>query len=162
MTDREYIITIRNETDEDVNVKTTAPTQQGTEQSNPEKEETKFKFTKATALKGFAVSVADRIVSQQINTIALRTGYEEKQQREQFTYSMAKKSALSLGALGMGLKTGNFGVALFGVALAGANMLVDYALRQQEINYARQVENNSIFPNQIRMGAGFNREGKTR
>lgn len=163
MTDREYIITLRNETDENVNVKTTAPTQQGTgDGESQEQKETKFKFTKATALKGFAVSVADRVISQQINTIALRTGYEEKQQREQFAYSIAKKSALSLGAIGMGIKTGNVGTALFGVALAGANMLVDYALRQQEINFAKQVENNSIFLNQIRMGAGSLREGKTR
>lgn len=162
MTDREYIITLRNETDENVNVKTTAPTQQGTDKSSFGEEETKFKFTKSTALKGFAVSVADRVISQQINTIALRTGYEEKQQRQQFNYTVAKRVGLSLGAIGMGIKTGNVGTALFGVALAGANMLVDYALRQQEINYAKQVENNSIFLNQIRMGAGSLREGKTR
>ena len=163
MSDREYVITIRNETDENESVQTTAPTQQGTGdgESKEEKKE-KFKLGKAVALGGMAVSVADRIVSQQHNTITLRTGYEEKQQKAQFAYSIAKKSTLSLGAVGLGLLTGNGVSALFGVALAGANMLVDYAMRQQEINYARQVENNSIFLNQIRMGAGSNREGKTR
>jgi hypothetical protein len=161
MAEKQYAITLRNETEENEKAKTTATTQNG-QSADGKTDEKGFKFTKATALKGFAVSVADRVVSSNINTISLRTGYEEKQQRIQYNYQIGKRGAVYLGALAHGVKSGNIGAPLFGIALSLVNTAVNYAIRQQEVNYSRQVENNSIFLNQIRMGAGLNREGKTR
>lgn len=162
-----YVIEIRNNTEDEVSRQTTAPTPDGSgtgagqSQSKPD-EEKQFKFKKATAVAAFAVSVADRVIGTQINTIALRTGYEEKQQKAQFAYSAAKRSAGIVTAIAAGVATGNLGVAVFGTALYIANDVLSYSQRQQEIEYARASEGNSIMLNQIRMGAGSNREGKTR
>ena len=164
MAERQYVITLKNETGEDASRQTTAPTPDGNgagQESKSEKEK-QFKFTKGTAIKAFAISTAKKAVSTQINTIALRTGYEEKQQEMQFAYSAVNRGATMLGAIGMAAMTGNLGMALIGSALFIANDAVNYLQRKQEIEYARAVENNSIFLNQIRMGAGSNREGKTR
>ena len=161
MAEKQYVITLRNETKENEKAKTTATTQNG-QSADGKTDEKGFKFTKATALKGFAVSVADRVVSSEINTISLRTGYEEKQQKTQFNYQVGKQGAFAAVALIAGAKTGNIGTSLFGIALSLVNTAVNYSIRQQEINYARNVENTSIFLNQIRMGTGANREGKTR
>jgi hypothetical protein len=164
MAERQYVITIKNETDEDASRQTTAPTPDGggTGQGSKSDEEKNFKFTKGTAFKAFAINTAKKAFSTQINTIALRTGYEEKQQEMQFAYSAVNRGATMLGAIGIGAMTGNLGMALIGSALFIANDAVNYFQRKQEIEYARAVENNSIFLNQIRMGAGSNREGKTR
>lgn len=164
MAERQYTITLKNETGEDASRQTTAPTPDGANagQGSKSDEEKSFKFTKGTAIKAFAINTAKKAVSTQINTIALRTGYEEKQQEMQFAYSAVNRGATMLGAIGIAAMTGNLGMALIGSALFIANDAVNYLQRKQEIEYARSVENNSIFLNQIRMGAGSNREGKTR
>lgn len=164
MAERQYVITLKNETGEDVSRQTTAPTPDGAGagQGSKSDEEKSFKFIKGIAFKAFAINPAKKAISTQINTIALRTGYEEKQQEMQFAYSAVNRGATMLGAIGIGAMTGHFGMAIIGSALFIANNAVDYIQRKQEIEYARAVENNSIFLNQIRMGAGSNREGKTR
>lgn len=110
----------------------------------------------------YAESVVDRVVTHQINTVELRTGHAELQQRMQFQYGVAKqgfdivKNMVMAGSV--------FGVA--GVAIGAVAGIADWgigiAIRQSEINMRREVENTSLFYSRIRAGAGQDRTGNTR
>lgn len=162
MADRQYTIVLKNKTNEKNKQKTTAPTENSTGEKESVKDPELFKGIKAKTVVATAVSVVDRVATSHVNTIALRTGYEEKQQRAQFIHGVAKKGADTLlSMMFAGSLFGAGGVLVGAVASIGSNIL-SYTLRQQEIEYAREVENTAIFLNQIRMGAGARREGKTR
>lgn len=113
------------------------------------------------AMVGYAKSIAGRVISSKIGTITLRTGYEEKQQREQFLYNTASKIGNFALSVATGAKVGGGWGAVIGAVLSIGSEAVNVAIRSNEISIAREQENMSIFLNQVRMGAGGRREGRT-
>lgn len=164
MHENEYKITIINKTDK---TDDNAPQKQqavAPNQSNDNKQPD-WKKTLKTARKHMAVryalSVADRVVTSNINMVALKTGHEAYQQRLQYTYGLAKKGLSMAEAITMGtLVGGGTGAILSAVASIGSEM-VNYAIRVNEVAVAREQENTTQFLNQIRIGAGGGRQGRT-
>lgn len=119
------------------------------------------KGIKGYASLSYAESVIDRVATHNINTVELRTGHAELQQRMQFQYGVAKqgfdvlKNAVMAGSIFGG--AGVFIGAVAGIADWG----ISTALRQSEINMRQEVENTSLFYSRIRAGAGQDRTGRT-
>lgn len=160
MAERLYKIVLKNDTNND-GQQTTAQTQNSQGTIDKPKKDVKTAAAIATAY-GTLKTVVNKIATPYINTIALRTGYEEKQQEAQFIQRVASQSVDTAFSIAMGVKFGGAYGAIAGAALSLGNQLYNYAVRQQEVAIQRDNENNQIFLNQIRMGAGANREGKTR
>lgn len=160
MAERKYAIVLRNETDNE-SQQTTASTPSSDGTLDKPKNKIKTAAMVGTAY-GVVKTVADKIATPYINTIALRTGYEEKQQQAQFIQNVASQAIDTAFSIGMGVAVGGVYGAVAGAVLSLGNQAYNYMVNQQEVGYARSNENTAIFLNQIRMGAGANREGKTR
>lgn len=113
------------------------------------------------AIYGYAKSVMNRLAQSSINTVVLRTGHEELQQRIQFTYNIANRGLDLVTSAITGASVGGPAGAIVGVAMNLVSAGVDLAIRQNELNISRQQENTTIFLNQIRIGAGGGRIGRT-
>lgn len=158
MSDKVYRIVLENGSEEQP--KTTAPTTEGTAEPN-DTSLPKSKFKVAVAY-GATVSIIDKCISPSINTVTLRTGYEQAQEKMQYIYGRAKQGLNILSSIALGGSVAGVAGAMVGAAVSIGNELYNIAVRQNEINIARENENYSIFLNHLRMGAGRNREGKTR
>ena len=160
MAERQYSIILKNDTADDKR-QTTAPTAKG---PDPDKERKKA-IKKGAAVVGTAYStlstVASYVKSATIDVVSLRTGYEEKQQKLEFAYTVGKTLADMAVSIGMGFAIGNVPGAIVGAASSIGSTVANLAMHQNQINISRQNENTSIFLNQLRMGAGSNREGRT-
>lgn len=113
------------------------------------------------AMIGYAKSIAGRAITTYIGTVSLRTGYEEKQQREQFIYSTASSIGNIALSIAAGAKFGGGWGAAIGAVVSVGNEAIGVVQREYQRIVARGQENTAIFLNQIRMGAGGRREGKT-
>ena len=162
MENNEYVIVLRNETpQEDEKRKAVADNKDNIGKGEKTGLQSLEKYGKPMAMIGYAKSLAERFGGSYVNTVTLRTGYEEKQQREQMYLSLASRGANILMSIGAGAMIGNVPGAIAGAVIGIANEGINMAIRQNEINMARQQESTAIFLNQIRMGAGNRREGRT-
>lgn len=162
MAENEYVIVLRNDTpQEDKKKKAVADNKDNIGKSEKTGLESLEKYVKPMAMIGYAKSLAERLGGSYVNTVTLRTGYEEKQQRAQMYLSLASRGANILMSIGAGAMVGNVPGAIAGAVIGIANEGINMAIRQNEINIARQQESTTIFLNQIRMGAGSRREGRT-
>lgn len=108
---------------------------------------------------GYALNIADKLISNQINTITLRTGFEEQQSKYQFYYNGMKRLA-SVGTSvvsGFLLSGGNPVGAMLGLTMGMVNQAIDITQTMRQVAISRENENTQIFLNSIRMGAGANR-----
>lgn len=162
MADREYKIVLENKADNPKQSQTSAPTSNSTGESDAGEKSLNKGVVKGTAVAMTAINLIDRyVVSPQINTITLRTGYEGKQQRAEFAQGLAKRSLSLASSIAVGLAVGGGAGALAGAVFGVGSELINIAIRQNEIAIKNSNENTQIFYNRIRMGAGNNREGKT-
>ena len=113
------------------------------------------------AIYGYAKSILSRVAQSSINTVTLRTGHEELQQRINFTYNIANRGLDMVTSAITGASVGGPAGAIVGVALNLVSSGVDLAIRANEMNISKQQENTTIFLNQIRIGAGGGRIGRT-
>lgn len=101
-----------------------------------------------------AVPIADTIISNKINTISLRTGAVEYEQRQNATYS-AVKQAVGAGiglAMGAMINPAGLAVAAIGVVTSGIVKLINIEQKQRVIDMQANVEGISI-------GMAINRAG---
>lgn len=98
---------------------------------------------------GTAASIADNLISYEINSVSLRTGATEYEQKLQFGYSTLKSTVLPLaiGAATGGLPGAAIGL-VFGIAMQG----IQWAQNSQTISYNKQLENISITMASVRAG----------
>jgi hypothetical protein len=169
----EYVITIINgsaggaatPTAEKEQISGSIPKAWATNQSSSGEAETPTsklpKQLQGLAIYGYAKSVMNRLAQSSINTVVLRTGHEELQQRIQFTYNIANRGLDLVTSAITGASVGGPAGAIVGVAMNLVSTGVDLAMRQNELNISRQQENTTIFLNQIRIGAGGGRIGRT-
>lgn len=159
MAERKYVIVLRNETDEE-SQQTTATTQDSDGKAQKPKDKIKSAAIVGTAY-GVVKSVANKIANPIINTIAVRTGYEEKQQHAQFVKGIASQAIDTAFSIGMGIAIGGGVGAVIGAVKSIGNQIYDYSITQREILYQIANESTAISLNKTRMGASSNREGKT-
>ncbi|MEE1279671.1 MAG: hypothetical protein UHH95_02430, partial [Oscillospiraceae bacterium] len=124
MAERKYVIVLRNETDEEIQ-QTTASTPNSDGTTPKPKDKIKTAAMVGTAY-GVVKSVADKIVTPYVNTISLRTGYEEKQQQAQFVQNIASQAIDTAFSIGMGVAVGGVWGAVAGAALSLGNQAYNY------------------------------------
>ena len=119
-----------------------------------------LKGVKGYASLNYAESVVNRIVTSKINTVELRDGHAELQQKMQFVYGGIKQGVDTVKSMIVaGSIFGGAGVALATVA-GVADYLISVSIRQGEINARKSVEDTSLHFARIRAGAGQDRTGK--
>ena len=156
----EYRITINLVTANNYEIyQSIAPTENGemSKQTAKEQQEKKQLEHNTKAIYGFAKNLADKYISHSVNTVTLRTGYEEQQAKYQMYYGLAKRGfSIVEATVGGALSGGPVGAAI-GLISGVTTQAVDISNRMREIQYANNLENTQIFFNQLRMGAGRNR-----
>ena len=141
---------------------TTTPTADNGGGKTPSaKEEQNNGGKQAVAIYHYAKNLASKYASHRVNTITLRTGFEEQQARAQLALNLGTRAfnVIESAVIG-GLTTGSPYGALAGAAIGVVTEAIDMSLTAQEVQYAKEVEATQIFLNSIRMGAGANRGGR--
>lgn len=90
---------------------------------------------------GTATAVADKLITNELNVVSLRTGAKEYEQKLQFGYSMIKQTAMPLV---FGAATGGLAGAAIGVVFSFAMQGIQWAQNQRVIDYNRDIENIAI------------------
>ena len=156
----EYVITIKDESSGDgatspgVAPAVTAP------QSNNKTAKSEMSAIKPMAALGIARALVTKVVSHQVNTIALRTGQEELQQRNQFRWDVAQRGFSLLSGVAMGMATGGPVGAVIGAGVSVMMTAVDISQKANEISLNRTAENISIDMANIRAGSMNDRQGR--
>ena len=133
--------------------------QSAKEQKAAEKARKKAVATGVAAV-GIAKKYATIVVSNQVNTVALRTGQNEEQARQQFTLDIASQAAnigISLAAGAMMGPVG-LGMAAIGVVTSLVDTGIQIAQKQRVIDLNRAVENVVVGMANIRAGTDGNRQ----
>ncbi len=158
----EYKLTITLEGGSNEDNTAVAPTPNGQENSKQSAKDKNGKNKNGISTMvavGYALNIADKLISNQINTITLRTGFEEQQSKYQFYYNGMKRLA-SVGTSvvsGFLLSGGNSVGAAIGLTMGMVNQAIDTTQTVNRVQIARENENTQIFLNTVRMGAGANR-----
>ena len=141
---------------------TTTPTAENGGGATPSaKVEQQTGVKQAIAVYHYAKNLATKYASHQINTITLRTGFEEQQARAQLVYNLGTRVFnVAESAIIGGITTGHYAGAIVGAAVGLATEGLDMAFAAQELQYAKEVEATQIYLNSIRMVAGANRGGR--
>ena len=157
-----YEFIIRNETESGGGGSPMAPTSAPTNNPKSSGGGSSFKSVakKMVAAYGIAKSFADTTITHRINTVSLRTGNEELQQRYQFAYDIGKRALGIVESIAMGAMFGGAAGALIGAATSVAMTGVQIAQRAEEINLSRTAENISIDMANIRAGSMNDRQGR--
>lgn len=111
---------------------------------------------KIVAVTGTA-AIADKMISYSINTVNLRTGASEYEQRLEETYSGIKRAGGAAFALIFGAATGNLPFALLGLTVSATQQVIGIVQKQEEINTNRSLENVSIGMATVRAGVSGRR-----
>lgn len=161
MAKNEYVITIYNAGgSNEEEAKTMASTEKADTSATTPTDNTKTGI-KGMAIVGFAENVANKYVSHKINTITLRTGHVELQEKMQFIHGTVKKGLDITKSIAMGgLLAGGAG-AVIGAAMSVSNQLIDYAVKLNEVQMKRELENMTIALNNIRMGTRQDRTNRS-
>mgnify|MGYP001625192322 CR=1 len=147
MAQNEYIIRVVNDSEGEASPVTDAGT--GTKKDSAGNEKSYWaksaESAKSAARKIVSVStagmVADRLVSYEINTVSLRTGAREYEQKLQLGYSVLKQTAVPLV---IGAVTGGLPGAIIGGLFSVAMQSISWGQNARTIDYNRQLENFSI------------------
>lgn len=118
------------------------------------------KIISAGAMYGIAKQTAVRAITHQINTVALRTGKNELQQRLQFQYNVASQTFSIAENIIIGAKIGQAPGAIVAAAVSIGSKVMDYTIKSNELRMARQLEDVQIGLADIRAGSLGDRMGR--
>lgn len=112
-----------------------------------------------TNLVSFAsvAATADKLIGYEINSVELRTGAREYEQRLQFGYSVAQRGVTALAAVGIGAATGNLPAVVIGLVAAGVNTAISLSQRKNTLQMQENLENVSIGMANVRAGTAGRR-----
>ena len=150
-----YEIILKNETD---NASENPVAGQETETTNPEQ------VTAAKGLVSFSAvkPYINQVIQHQINTVELRTGSSELQQRISFAYQAAG-SLVSIGQSAVtGFAVGGPPGAVIGALLGIAGKALSIGLNQNTIDLQRQQESLSLGLMNLRAGGSVSSYSKSR
>lgn len=132
----------------------------------PSPKDQKNPFTKELAVMGVAYHTAKSFATQVIkyevvDTVQIKTGSKEMEQRAQFAYSIGEKAFNLVESAAIGwVVTGNPLGALAGAALSGLHTAIGYIQAQNTINLNKAVEGVSLDMNLMRAGGGGSRRNE--
>lgn len=91
-------------------------------------------------------------INQHIQTIALRTGATEHQQRVQFAYDVGKQAVGIVASIGIGFAVGNVAGALTGAVMSITTTAMNYANKARTLQYEQNLEDISLRGMLVRSG----------
>ena len=97
-------------------------------------------FKKVMAVGGIAASFVNQVVSYRIQTVSLRTGAEEQQERLVFAYSIAKQVGGTLLSTAVGAAMGGGIGAVVGLVVGIAHTAISYSQKAEELRIQKTVE----------------------
>lgn len=95
---------------------------------------------KVMAVGGIAASFVNQVVTHQIQTVSLRTGAEEQQERLAFAYSIAKQVGGTLLSTAVGAAMGGGIGAVVGLVVGIAHTAISYSQKAEELRIQKTVE----------------------
>ncbi len=135
-----------------------APTASG--DALTDKESPKKKLILQTAAYGYAKRAVNTVVSNRINTVSLRTGNSEHQQRLQLAQRVTNDVVSIAESLIVGAAVGGLAGAVVGAALSTTFKLIEYGFELEQVELNRTVDNIGLAQAQIRAGTGGDRKGR--
>lgn len=120
----------------------------------------KGKFISKLAPVGYAVKMANNVITNEINRVELRTGNAVLARKVEYTQSVITRSAATAGALAIGIGTMN-PIIIAGAVASAADQALDVHQRQISLNLERQLESVGIGMANIRAGAYGSRGGRS-
>ncbi len=100
-------------------------------------------------------STADKIATNRISTVSLRTGATEYEQRLSMSYGIASSVVGAGGSIvlaGLAAGPGGAAVAAISVAVSGVQKIMDIVQKDRVLNMQQGLENISIGMNIVRAG----------
>lgn len=107
---------------------------------------------------GYALRLADTVITTEINRVSLRTGHSTYQQKISYHYNTGKRILTSAAMIAHGAITGNPLTALAGTASI-LNMGMQYAIARENLDIAKSVESVGLGMANIRAGSVIRSEG---
>lgn len=150
-----YEIVLRNETNEEnknpVAGSGASSTESGSDSTRAGKTVAKAVVTFNAYVKPFV----SQLVNHRVQTIALRTGAEELQEKISFGYEIVNSSVNIVESIALGALVGNVAGAITGGLLSITTTAMSYANKAQQISWQRDVENVSLRGINIRAGGSL-------
>lgn len=107
-----------------------------------------------------AKRIAEAYITHQINTVSLRTGATEYEQKLQFAKSEASQAVGSVAAIAMGAAVGGpagAAVAAIGVGINYMMKFIGWSQNADKIQMQKDLESISLQMQRVRMGTGGSR-----
>lgn len=97
----------------------------------------------------------NQLVSQQINTVSLRTGAQELQDRLSFGYQMIQSGVNMVESIAIGAMMGGAAGAVVGAVMSVTTTAISYAHKQSVLDMNRSLEDITISGRNIRAGGSI-------
>lgn len=107
-----------------------------------------------------AKRIAESYISYNINTVSLRTGATEYEQKLQFAYNEGSRAAGSIASIAMGAAVGGLPgatIAAVGVGLSYIMKAIGWAQNAEKIQMQKDLEDVSLQMQRARMGISGSR-----
>lgn len=101
---------------------------------------------------GYIKPFVDKMITQKISTVALRTGAQELEDRMSFAYQVGQKAFGFVQSVIIGGLVGNLPGAIIGGVMNLAMTAVEYSNKQERLNLERDNENISLRFMNLRAG----------
>lgn len=111
------------------------------------------------SFKTFIQSFVEQVPTSYVNTISLRTGAEEHQERMEFAQSVIRRGVGIVESIAMGALVGGGIGAAIGTVTSLATTAVSYVIKYQEMNIKQQTENASLSAMFVRAGGAASFSG---
>lgn len=156
---REYIITLVNDTSQTKQSPVAGDTEpkESAKREQVEKDSGFIKATKMFAMYKTAENLANTFISYDINTISLRTGQSEKQERISFAYQTSKRILDVATSIGVGAAMGGGIGAVIGLTYGITRELISLYQREELIQTRKNIEDISIRLANQRAGVSMSR-----
>lgn len=120
-----------------------------------------------TSLKGMisygtAKSFVSQILQHRVNTVELRTGSTELQQKISFAYQIGNQALSIIESVAVGAMVGNLPGAIMGAVAGVTHTLIGYAQNAQRIRWQGELENISNTLINVRAGGQIQSYGESR
>lgn len=111
---------------------------------------------------GVAKSFAQQILQHRVNTVELRTGSAELQQKISFAYQIGNQALSIIESVAVGAMVGNLPGAIMGAVAGVTHTLIGYAQNAQRIRWQGELENISNTLINVRAGGQIQSYGESR
>lgn len=137
----QYELVIRNETDDSESPIASGGAAKSANKNGPAPGMTSRQaFKEVMAVGGVAASFVNQVVTHQIQTVSLRTGAEEQQERLSFAYSIAKQVGSTVLSTAVGAALGGGIGAIIGLVVGIEHAALSYMQKVNELRTQKTLE----------------------